>query len=235
MRIWLIQKIIAINEYLLFYPKIKKIYSEIKLKEAPIIIDVGANKGQSIDFFLSIYPSATIHAFEPNKTLFQILNIKYKQNQNINIYNEGVSAKDGDLRFNVNVLDETSTFEEINKESVYLKKKAKILGKNPDNLITETYSIPVTTLSSFFSKNNIKIVDIIKIDVEGHELSVIKGLFTSGLTSKINYIQIENHKDDMYSLKYEQIEEIIKQNNMHLFKKIKHGFGQLDEIIFKIN
>ena len=54
MRIWLIQKIIAINEYLLFYPKIKKIYSEIKLKEAPTIIAVGANKGQSIDFFLSI-------------------------------------------------------------------------------------------------------------------------------------------------------------------------------------
>jgi FkbM family methyltransferase len=234
MRVWLIQKILAFNEFIFFYPKIKKVYSKITLNITPTIIDVGANKGQSIDFFLSIYPSAVIYAFEPNKILFKNLEIKYALNNNIKIYNEGVSDQDGVLNFNINILDETSTFELINSDSEYLKKKARILGKDPSKLIAETYSTPVITLSKFLLTNEINMVDIIKIDVEGHELSVLNGLFNENLSAKINYIQIENHEDDMYDLNYSKIENILTSNNMEVFKKIKHGFGELYELIFKI-
>jgi len=234
MRVWLIQKILAFNEFIFFYPKLKKVYAKITLNTTPTIIDVGANKGQSIDFFLSIYPSAVIYAFEPNKILFKNLKNKYALNNNIKIYNEGVSDQDGVLNFNINILDETSTFELINSDSEYLKKKARILGKDPSKLIAETYSTPVITLSKFLLTNEINMVDIIKIDVEGHELSVLNGLFNKNLSAKINYIQIENHEDDMYDLNYNKIENILTSNNMEVFKKIKHGFGELYELIFKI-
>jgi hypothetical protein len=48
----------------------------------------------------------------------------------IKIHNLGVSNINGELTFHENILDETSTFEELNFASKYLEKKAKILGVN---------------------------------------------------------------------------------------------------------
>ena len=54
----------------------KKFYRKI-LSKCPTIIDVGANKGQSIDFFKKIFPNIKIYAFEPS-FLSKFLKIKYK-------------------------------------------------------------------------------------------------------------------------------------------------------------
>lgn len=66
----IIQKLVHINESIFFYPKLKRFYSNNLQKEKINILDVGANKGQSIDFFLKINSNAEFNAFEPNKKLF---------------------------------------------------------------------------------------------------------------------------------------------------------------------
>ena len=77
-RTQIIQKLVHINEAIFFYPKLKKFYVENLKKETINILDVGANKGQSIDFFLKVNPNAKFDAFEPNKKLFVYLQNKYK-------------------------------------------------------------------------------------------------------------------------------------------------------------
>ena len=73
-RIKLIQLLIEINEKIFFYPKLKSFYKNASINiNSPVILDVGANKGQSIDFFKSIYPDCLIYAFEPNPRLFTAL------------------------------------------------------------------------------------------------------------------------------------------------------------------
>ena len=44
-----------------------------KIKKNPIIFDIGANQGQSIDRFKMIFEKPTIHAFEPIKFEFENL------------------------------------------------------------------------------------------------------------------------------------------------------------------
>lgn len=51
-RIKIIQKLVHINEGIFFYPKLKRFYIKNLRKKNLCILDVGANKGQSIDFFL---------------------------------------------------------------------------------------------------------------------------------------------------------------------------------------
>ena len=114
LRTKIIQSLIHINEAIFFYPKLKKFYKDNLKSTSVSILDVGANKGQSIDFFLGINPNAKITAFEPNKKLFQLLEEKYKINGNIILNNLGVSNTNGELDFNENILDETSTFESLN-------------------------------------------------------------------------------------------------------------------------
>lgn len=235
LRTKIIQSLIHINEAVFFYPKLKKFYKE-NLKNASVsILDVGANKGQSIDFFLGINPNAKITAFEPNKKLFHFLEEKYQSNANINLNNLGVSNTNGELEFNENILDETSTFESLNLDSKYLEKKAKVLGVTKESIIVDKYKVAVVTLSEFLKSNDNSSFDVLKIDVEGHELQVLEGLFSNGNQIKIRLIQLESHNDDMYlsNSKHGDIDQLLNKNGYFEIAKIKHGFGDFAEIIYK--
>ena len=235
LRTKIIQSLIHINEAVFFYPKLKKFYKE-NLKNASVsILDVGANKGQSIDFFLGINPNAKITAFEPNKKLFQFLQEKYQSNANINLNNLGVSNTNGELEFNENILDETSTFESLNLDSKYLEKKAKVLGVTKESIIVDKYKVAVVTLSEFLKSNDNSSFDVLKIDVEGHELQVLEGLFSNGNQIKIRLIQLESHNDDMYlsNSKHGDIDQLLNKNGYFEIAKIKHGFGDFAEIIYE--
>ena len=231
----LIQLFIDINEKIIFYPKLKRFYS-VALKNKLInIIDVGTNKGQSIDFFLKINQQAIIFGFEPNKKLFQKLLVKYSSNSNIRLHNKGISDTSGKLTFHENILDETSTFQEVNTASVYLAKKARVLGVSTEKLIVDSYEVEVTTLDIFLSENPNVYFDVLKIDVEGHELQSLKGLFSnSNIALPIRYIQIESHSDDMYlNNSSADIEALLKNNGFYEVARFKHGFGDFYEIIYE--
>lgn len=236
----IIQKLVHINEEIFFYPKLKRFYKENLSSNDIKIIDIGANKGQSIDFFLNIYPNAEIDSFEPNKKLFGFLQEKYitniKQKKGINLHNLGLSNIKGELVFHENILDETSTFEELNLDSKYLEKKAKVLGVTKENIIVDNYKVNVIRLSDFILENPGKKYDVLKIDVEGHELQCLQGLFNEELkVIPIRYIQLESHNDDMYlsNNQHQDIDKLLNKNGFYKKREIKHGFGDFSEIIYE--
>ena len=98
-----------------------------KLRNKPLnIIDIGAHKGETINFFSNNFMIKKIHAFEPNIDLFYALKQKKKyQKQNINIYNSGVGQKDERKPLNIMNDSSSSTFNSINENTKYFKKKKK--------------------------------------------------------------------------------------------------------------
>jgi len=235
LRVKIIEKLIHINENLIFYPRLKRYYKNNISSIKPIIFDIGSNKGQTIDFFLKIYKNCTIYGFEPNQRLYLLLLEKYKYNSNIKLFNCGISAENGKLLFRETVMDESSTFEELNYNSKYLETKSKVLGVKKENIIKSSYDVDVINLNDFISSEALDRIDIIKIDTEGHEYKCLRGLFKSKLNSLIVFIQLEHHEDDMYlnNTSKDLIEDILKINNYQMHKKIKHGFGNFDEMIYK--
>jgi len=232
----IIQIVIDINEKIIFYPQLRKFYLSHLKKDSISVIDVGTNKGQSIDFFRKINSRARLFGFEPNKKLFSQLKIKYGNNTSVVLFNLGVSSKKGKLVFHENILDETSTFEELNFDSEYLKRKAKILGVDGRGLIVDSYEVEVTTLQDFLSSQKGTFFDVLKIDVEGHELEALKGLFTvPGQKYPIRFIQLESHNDDMYvnNKQEEEIKTLLDKNGYAPVAKFKHGFGDFYEIIYE--
>jgi FkbM family methyltransferase len=235
-RVKIIELLIHINEYLFFIPKLSKFYKNQTDIINPMIFDVGANKGQSIDLFLKLFKNPTIYAFEPNQTLCHYLNKKYINNKKIHVINKGVSETSGIMKFYETVTDETSTFEELNYNSNYLKKKALVLGVNIENVISKTYDVEVVSLKDFIIQNNISKVDLLKIDTEGHEYKCLLGLFDSNVVNPI-YIQLESHNDDMYinHNKIYETENYLIKNKYKKIITINHGFGDFDEVIYKLN
>jgi FkbM family methyltransferase len=235
LRIQLIKQLIDLNELIFFERKLRAKYRSIFKSKLQCVIDVGANKGQSIDFFLSINPSCKIFAIEPNQELFKALQSKYSHKDNIQLFNFGISSNQGEKMFHENVFDYTSSFETLNNDSAYLKKKSKVLGVKPQNIINKSYLVPVLTLDSFIQNNKLEHIDILKIDTEGHEFDCLSGLFTDDKKLAIKYIQIESHNDDMYQNRksFNEIKDLLNKNNFFELFSIHHGFGDFDEIVFK--
>lgn len=234
-RVKLIRKVTRLTDLITFYPKLKGYYKEFLSEGSPLIFDVGCNRGQSIDFFLAINRNARIIAFEPNKKLYDTLVKKYALNKNIEILNFGVSDKKGKLIFNENIFDETSTFEALNSESKYLKKKAKILGVSTDEVVTNSYEVDVIDLHSFISERSIAHISVMKIDVEGHEYSCLKGLFLSESPStRIDFLQLENHFDDMYNLAEDKqaMQSLLQEAKFELAYKVKNTLADYEELIY---
>jgi len=234
LRIKLIQKLIEINENLIFYPRLSRYYKAHLCKQ-PLIFDVGSNKGQSIDFFKTIRPDSVIYGFEPNISLFKRLKLIYdKHGEGLKLFNIGISNITGHLVFRETITDETSTFEDLNYDSDYLRMKARVLGVKITDVVSKEYEVEVKMLRDIISENNVRHIDVLKIDTEGHELRCLEGLFPCDET-KIDIIQIEHHQDDMYqnAPSGEKIEAYLLKNGYKLVKKINHGFGDFEEWLFR--
>lgn len=233
-RIKLVKILIDINEKIFFERKLFKLYKKLLGKNIQMVLDVGANKGQTIDFFLRLNENCKIYAFEPNLTLYNRLLVKYKKFSNVGIQNAGISEHAGEKMFQENVLDYTSTFEELNLNSKYLQNKANILGVKSADIIKNKYIVNTTTLSDFINEKVKETIDVLKIDIEGHEYAALKGLFRLNIKYPIRYIQIEEHVDDMYlnKIPFDRIKELLAANGFTIHTTIKHGFGKINEIIF---
>lgn len=240
--IWikLVKLLIELNESIIFYPKLKRFYKNYLVPKIsnnhvqPIIFDVGANRGQSILFFQKVFENASYEVFEPNKKLFNFLKLKFKGRSNFSFYDLGLSNVSGEMTFFHTLTDETSTFEKLNPESSYMNFKAKVLGTKVSKLISAEEKVKVITLSDFLNQHKIEMIDLLKIDTEGHELKVLKGLFDFNNECFPQFIQIENHYNDMY-LDYDQdgTTNYLLSKGYSIAAKIRHGFGNFYEIIFE--
>ncbi len=237
LRIRLIREFIELNEKLIFNKRLIKFYKSRFNNNINLVIDVGANTGQSIDLFQKLNPNCKIIAFEPNPILFKRLKLKYLNNLNVQLSQLGISEMVGEKIFHENIFHSTSTFEDLNLTSKYLKIKSKILGVNPNEIIKKSYPVKVTTLSNFIENHCKESIDILKIDTEGHEYSCLIGLFNNEQLNDIKYIQFEMHNDDMYlnTKSFKDISELLSKNGFNVDAKIKHGFGDFYELIYRNN
>lgn len=233
-RIKIIRFLIELNEKIFFNRKLLKIYKSLIQDKPLYILDIGANTGQSIDIFLELNQKASIIAFEPNPTLFDFLKQKYSKIDNVDIIAKGVSNSIGKKIFYENVFHNTSSFEDLDYNSEYLKKKASILGVKPENIIKRSYEVEVTTLADFINTTCQQNIDILKIDTEGHEYACLIGLFEKSLKFSVKYIQIEVHNDDMYAnnINFNEITILLNKHGFEMLKRVKHGFGDFEDVIF---
>ena len=84
------KKIVKHND---FDSILKFLINKFSKNEGNIIFDIGANIGQSIDRFQSIFPKSKIYSFEPTPNLFENLVQKYSSDNNVIINNYAISNK----------------------------------------------------------------------------------------------------------------------------------------------
>jgi FkbM family methyltransferase len=147
----------------LFY---KKLMQDVKGKK--IIFDVGANKGEKSRVFSEIADS--VIAFEPSTNLYNVLSIIFK-NSNVQIMNCALGSEKTSLTYYE--IEGKDGYNSLSEKHIDAIRSKEIL--NPKDTITSS-NVQVETLDSYISKYGTP--QYIKIDVEGYEYEVIKGLKT---------------------------------------------------------
>lgn len=137
-----------------------KLYSLVN--KGDIIFDVGANIGcTSLNFAKLIGKGGIIHSFEPDPINHNSIqkNISLNNFDNIILNKLGLGNEKGS--FKIYTVDKNN-------------KGMNRIVEFPDS-IEDFKEIQVTTIDKYVRKNNIQKIDLIKIDVEGFELKVLKG------------------------------------------------------------
>ena len=128
----------------------------------------------------------------------------------------------------------SSTFNLIDQKSSYFKRKSKILSFffKKKFTIKKNY-VSQIKLSQFIKNKKLTKIDILKIDTEGYELEVIKGLEEK--IKIVNFIYFEHHYDNMIkkNYKFSEIHDFLLDNDFKRVFKIKMPLRKSFDYIYR--
>ena len=169
-----------------------------KISNNPIIFDVGANQGQSIERFSKLFNNSTIHSFEPISFEFNNLSNKYEGNKNIFLNNIALGEKQEIKEFNIATKTGNSSFNKINLGTKWLKTRSKQYNTSEAGYVTKVEKVKIDTLDNYFIKNNLDKIDLLKIDTQGYEDKVLEGSLETIKKNRIGIILTEITFDNVY-------------------------------------
>ena len=154
----------AIHHHINVYGTYEKLELDIvsefldkKMKKFDIALDVGANIGNhTVRLFAQKFDK--VYCYEPNEVVFDLLSVNTKSLSNVVCFNFGLSDKNQKLDFKENKTNIGASFITPNKiskssDDVYKKVQVRLLDEEQIN----------------------GTVNLIKVDIEGHEICFLKG------------------------------------------------------------
>jgi FkbM family methyltransferase len=143
------------------------------ISDESLIFDIGGYVG---DFSASMHCRYNCSAmlFEPVKEYYQKSALRFKENKKIKVYDFGLSDR---------------TFEaEIDVKDVSSSLHNRLLKRNAPK-----EKIRLVSVADFINDNDIKQIDLMKINIEGGEYCLLEELIQTGLIERIRYVQVQYH------------------------------------------
>lgn len=148
-------------------------------RKIDVVFDVGAHHGATSAFFVSNFPKAKIFAFEPHGPSLEVLN-KNVVSEAFQSFELALSDKIGQAEFHE--YGNQSTINSLQSHAPYAvrfdrKSKSRVVN--------------IDTVDAFCIANDIDHISVLKIDTEGHDLSVMKGATGLFERRKIDFVLFE--------------------------------------------
>jgi len=167
---------------------VPKSYIKRFLPSNPVIVEAGAHIGTDTLEMAKIWPSGTIYAFEPIPELFKQLEMNVHNINNIKCYPFALShtVESSTMYVSSGSSDGSSS----------LLSPKEHLREHPDVEFLDTIQVNTITLDVWAEKYGITHVDFLWLDIQGHELSVLKA--AQNILKTIRAIYTEVHLVDSY-------------------------------------
>ena len=226
---------IILNKLDYFQQKKILVFLKKKLNSNITVIDVGAHHGETISMLNKNFNIKELHAFEASPLNFKILSKKFskkKYENKVILNNFALGESEYKSFINQTIESSSSTINDIDENTNYFKRKKKILTFFINKKFSKRIPIKVIALDSYLKDKSLNHIDLIKIDTEGYEFMVLKGLF-KGFTN-VDIIYFEHHYDNMIKkgYKFTDINNLLLKNNFIKAYKCKMIFRKSFEYIY---
>ncbi len=193
------------------------------------IIDIGAHQGEFLENALIIEKVNSFYAFEPQKHIFNELSEKFSKNKKVTLFNYAMDEEIAKKKIKINKLSMKSSLAEVNEKSLYLKFiNFLLLSKSS---FEDEYEVQTNTVDKIFDGISLQ-KTLLKIDVEGFEMNVIKG--SRMKLKEIPFIMLENQFGNHFkNNNFKDIEKFLSERNFVVCKKFLFPTLHYQDVIFK--
>ena len=173
------------------------------------IFDVGANIGQTSTELRKYFPNASIHAFEPINSTFEILSKNICHDRNVILNNVALGAEEKEITIflqNESLINSLLNEVDIEVESKTMDRKQ------------QTQKIQVLNGNRYCNSNNIESVFLLKTDTEGYDLDVLMGFEEILSNHQISFILVEVtfNEDDLSHSSFYHVNEYMNKHGYKL-------------------
>ena len=198
------------------------------IDQKSVILDIGANTGIYSILSAKLFDNVQVHSFEPNPINLKRLekNISINALTNIKVVPKAVGSEKKKIAFNIpekEIISDTSSAIEKFSKSTY-----------KGELTWKSIEVEQISIDSYCQLNELKTVDLIKIDVEGYELHVLEGAKKT-LKDHQPIILLETFQGEEGKAK---LQYIVQENGYFIYTILSEGIiklGQKFEEKFGLN
>jgi len=159
------------------------------LNEDSVVFDLGGYEGWFVEQMVNKF-NCNVYCFEPLQKFSAIIEKKFIGNNKVHVYTMGISN-------------------EIKKSIIYLNKDASSTNIKNGKAI----EIKLTRIDKIMSENNIKFVDLIKLNIEGDEYDVLDYIINNQIQENFGDIQVQFHKIGNFQERYNNIKKELEKTH----------------------
>jgi FkbM family methyltransferase len=213
-------------EYLKRFDREKTLKFLIK-ENSPIIFDVGANIGSTLEEFKKWWPESVVHCFEPQQEcwgpLGEVANRYASSSVVVNRFAAGKESDAQAMFYTHDVSSGISGFNRVNLQSLDSVRLGEISASNPDALIEYARSlnherrVQIARLDDYMNRSKVQRINLLKLDTQGYEPEVLEGLGRQ--LADVDVVITELMFYDYYerSLSFSDIERFLLPAGFHLY------------------
>lgn len=183
------------------------------LSQDPVVVEAGTYDGKDTAQLSALLPSAYIFTFEPVPELFQKSSANLSAFPNIKIFNLALSNTTGQATMYLS--EKKSKPGQVSQSSSLLKPADHLIYAPLIEFNCETI-VSTTTLDDWARHNDIKKIDLLKLDIQGNELDVM--MASPDIFQSVKAILTEVEFTEAYKGQYqfEQINAWLEEQGFEL-------------------
>jgi FkbM family methyltransferase len=189
----------------------------LSLSETPTVLDVGANNGDFSSAVMNANKNARVFAFEPHPETYKRLSSRMFSAKNVLVTNAACGSIAGKFTLYDHARGGGTEHASLHRGVIERIHKDESIQ----------HVVNVITLDQFAADKGINLIHLLKIDVEGNELEVLKGAASLLREGRIRAIQFEFNEMNIVSrVFFRDFCDAIP--NYRFYRMLRNGLCELD-------